>query len=139
MILPLENKENSKNLIIKNLPPKNDIEKSTLNFLSKRMKMSTEVLKKKVEKITKVGPREKPIVKVHFKYPYQKSVLKKEANEDNITCHSDLNLETRIKRSLMWQIGKNLKEKTQNDFSISRTSELYLIGRDGEQKFLKYR
>ena len=135
----LENEKKSTNLIIKNLPQKDDIEKSTLNFLSKKMKMSANILKNKVEKITKVGPKDEPIVKVHFKHPYRKNVLKKESNEEKITCHSDLNLETRIKRSIMWTIGNNLKAKTKNDFSISRFSELCLIGRDGNKKFLKYK
>ena len=38
----------------------------------------------------------------------------------------------------MWKIGTILKTKTNNNFSISRRSELCLIGRDGNKHFLKY-
>ena len=93
------------NLIIKHLSPNDgNIENSTMKYLSKRMKMSSESVKNQVERITKLGSN-KSMVKVQFKHPFKRSILNKNS-QDQISCHQDLNLETRVKRSILWNIGK---------------------------------
>ena len=78
------------------------------------------------------------MIKVQFKQPFKRNVLKKQSENDQISCHQDLNLETRVKRSILWNIGNTLKAKIKNDFSISRNNELCLILKNGDKKFLKY-
>ena len=101
------------------------------------MKIPSKSLKNNIEKVTKLASKES-MIKVQFKKPFNRRILKKEAKDQNITFHQDLNLETRVKRSILWKIGDYMKSKTKNGFSISKDSELCLLGKDGQKKFLKY-
>ena len=134
----LENKKKNNNVIIKGLSSnEGNVEHTVMSFMAKKMKLPIKSVKEKVAKISHL-PCKEPTVKITFKKPFERKILKKEATDEKISCHADLNLETRIKRSILWKIGTKLKERMKNDFSISRKTQLCMVGRDKKLTLLTY-